>query len=436
MAFRPLCGEPLCKMLSMQATPEEVQLRVGVRADHLAALAKEASHQDSAIGIRFVEPSASKLIACGYQTKNFSVKGKTSNWGPMKGHVPVDQALSKLAMLHRDRIAQANANVQNMLLQDQPQLYRQFSGVPSGDGTRMQIIAAPLLLSTRVFMGQYPHLSITAETSTIDFCDAAMPDVAFCARRRGEQWAFTYAEGDARHAPLQVVAYQDRDASRALRGAPLLITADYDLLLLMPSIRSHGSKDNRPVPLVTAANYSAYCGRSVVDKTNAAQKDRDLLMFHKPIVGNASQRIEDLIKRLSAAFPIPSIALQHGATTQVTEGAPLPARPLIHHSDDLGNPFADAAANYPALIVLPKPLAHYVRNAARGVVVENDHFRDRPSAEQLQTKPLATDIASHRSLDAAPYFVINDHVQFCAFYDVLRDVFHFVGAPNPLWLMR
>lgn len=220
LAFRPLCGEPLCIMLSMLASAEEVQLRVGVRAEHLTALAKEAAHQDAVIGIRFVEPAASKLIASGYQSKNLSVKGKTSNWGPMRGLVPVDQALSKLATRGRDRIAQSSAAVKQMLREEQRGTPGTFSGVQNEHGARMQIVAAPLILSTCAFAAQYPHLPIAAKPDVLGFQDEIMPDITFRAHRRAKSWTFTYAAGAAPYRPLKVVAYQDRDASNALRGAP------------------------------------------------------------------------------------------------------------------------------------------------------------------------------------------------------------------------
>jgi len=483
LAFRPLCGEPLCIMLGMQATAEEVQLRVGVRAEHLFALAKEAAHQDAVIGIRFVEPAASKLIARGYQSKNLNVKGKTSNWGPMRGFVPVDQALSKLAIRGRDRIAQASAAVELMLRKEQSVAPDRFGGVQNEYGERMQIVAAPLILSTAAFLSHYPHLPIAAKPDVIAFQDDAMPGVSFRAYRRAGTWTFTYAEGTAPYVPLRVIAYQDRDASSVLRGPPLPVTGDYDLLLLMPSIRAHGSKDNRPVPLVTASNYSAYRGRMSIDRDKTAKRDRALLDLHKPMLGNASARVEELVERLRMAFPTrpPSLQAEEG-------GAAAAHRPLIHHSDDSGNPFADAAANYPALIVLPKSLARYVRNDARGFVAESGRFlggypserrvnsshvqapvRERPAyrvGERRDARPVARRLEREEarreacpighegehegeregehegehegqaSLHAAPYFIVSDHAQFCALYDVLRDVFHFVGAPNPLWRMR
>jgi hypothetical protein len=45
---------------------------------------------------RFVEADATELIRMGYGTKGMNVKGKSANWGPHAGFIPVDQKFSKL----------------------------------------------------------------------------------------------------------------------------------------------------------------------------------------------------------------------------------------------------------------------------------------------------------------------------------------------------
>jgi hypothetical protein len=50
-----------------------------------------------AIAIRKVEIPALKYLQSGYPTKNFHIKGKSSNWGPHQGLIPVRQQYSKLA---------------------------------------------------------------------------------------------------------------------------------------------------------------------------------------------------------------------------------------------------------------------------------------------------------------------------------------------------
>ena len=450
IAFLPLAGASLHQMLAFQASPTEIERRVGVRAAHLPAIAKEATHQDSAIGIRFVEPAASKLIAQGHHTKNLSVKGKSSNWGPMRGFVPIEQALSKLALRHPERVDAANQSIHAMLLKERHAARDNYQGIENEEGQRMQIVAAPLTLSAHAFKGQCAALDITDHLDEIAFSDAAMPNVQFLGRRRGAQWTFGYARPGHAYLSLAVVAYQDRDGRGVLRGAPRLVTADYDLLFLMPSIRAHGSKDNRPVPLVNAENYRAYSGRASDDDASVAARDRVLLDLHKPFMGNASFRVEELVARMSRSFPVECEAPRN--TSPPIDIGCLPesqkayscgiglARPLIHHSDDLANPFSDAGANYPALIILPKSLSHYVRNAARGMVAEGAYSREQLAIAANRNAALRI-AASNRliagecplALDAAPYFVVDNHAEFRTLYHLLRHVLHFVGAPNPLW---
>lgn len=54
-----------------------------------------ARQTNTVFGIRPVERIVTTLIEEGFPTKGFSVKGKSSNWGPQAGFICVDQHLSK-----------------------------------------------------------------------------------------------------------------------------------------------------------------------------------------------------------------------------------------------------------------------------------------------------------------------------------------------------
>ena len=69
----------------------------GIVISHLAILAALAEELDIVFAFRPVNPLATQLIEQNYPTKNLTIKGKSSDWGPMAGFIPVRQEWSKLA---------------------------------------------------------------------------------------------------------------------------------------------------------------------------------------------------------------------------------------------------------------------------------------------------------------------------------------------------
>lgn len=69
--------------------------RGGVPVEHALRMQAVARQTNTVFGIRPVERIVTTLIEEGFPTKGFSVKGKSSNWGPQAGFICVDQHLSK-----------------------------------------------------------------------------------------------------------------------------------------------------------------------------------------------------------------------------------------------------------------------------------------------------------------------------------------------------
>src|SRR5687768_18191804 len=65
-----------------------------IRPDMIAA-AQVADQLDEVIVFRSTGPWAKRWIERGHPTKNFHVKGKSSDWGPQAGCVPHDAKFSK-----------------------------------------------------------------------------------------------------------------------------------------------------------------------------------------------------------------------------------------------------------------------------------------------------------------------------------------------------
>ncbi len=80
----------------------------GIPPSYLENMQKVADREDTIIAVRPVEKICKTLIEEGYESKGLKIKGKSSNWGPMAGFIPVDQGFSKLAG-DPEKIAKSNA---------------------------------------------------------------------------------------------------------------------------------------------------------------------------------------------------------------------------------------------------------------------------------------------------------------------------------------
>jgi hypothetical protein len=81
-----------------QLAAEEKAIKAsGMVPDHARKIANVARARNEVIIMRRVNPDATALIEKGAGTKSMHIKGKSSDWGPHAGFIPVDAAQSKLA---------------------------------------------------------------------------------------------------------------------------------------------------------------------------------------------------------------------------------------------------------------------------------------------------------------------------------------------------
>lgn len=69
----------------------------GIPPEYLQKMQEVSDNEGVLIAVRPVEKICRTLISEGYGSKGLHIKGKSSNWGPMAGFIPVDQQFSKLA---------------------------------------------------------------------------------------------------------------------------------------------------------------------------------------------------------------------------------------------------------------------------------------------------------------------------------------------------
>lgn len=93
----------------------EPPVTIGIPVIHQQILANIANEENIIIGIRPVDPKSMSLIESGqYSSKNANVKGKSSDWGPHSGFIPVLQQFAKTS--GRKQFDKYNHYVQDSLL--------------------------------------------------------------------------------------------------------------------------------------------------------------------------------------------------------------------------------------------------------------------------------------------------------------------------------
>jgi hypothetical protein len=329
-----------------------VTSRTGLVAEHLPKLQALAERENLIIAFRPVERYATQLIAEGYPTKDFHIKGKSSDWGPMAGFIPVDQTFSKLNGRPR-AIEKFNAKVLESLNlpPDRPGgAARAASGPLTVSEARLQYLAEQGLITLRPGPGERGTLEARGRDGR-DYTFTAIPE------RGGYR-----IEHDGM--PLYVLC------DLATRKG---ITADYDLLLVAPHIGEYGELDGVPLKDTShdvfkarMENYASFKAGGV-DALPAPLRDAYLdpakfyAKAHKDM-GNTSARTIALIPKLNRAL---------GRANELHESA-LPAAsrpgpPLVHHGADAANPFTEPGANYPATFFFPSQIGEL----EKVVLVEN-----------------------------------------------------------------
>ncbi len=87
----------------------------GIPRDYLEKTQLVANIMDMVVAIRPVERICRTLIEEGVASKGLNIKGKSSNWGPMAGYIPLDQSFSKLAAIVDPHIRQTQITLASAL---------------------------------------------------------------------------------------------------------------------------------------------------------------------------------------------------------------------------------------------------------------------------------------------------------------------------------
>jgi pimeloyl-ACP methyl ester carboxylesterase len=98
----------------------------GMVPSHAKQYLDAADRKDAFILVRPVNPASTRLLAANAAAKGMNVKGKSSNWGPQVGLIPVDQRYSKIWRTvndpnrRRDEIKKYNSETQSSITTPYP----------------------------------------------------------------------------------------------------------------------------------------------------------------------------------------------------------------------------------------------------------------------------------------------------------------------------
>jgi hypothetical protein len=308
-----------------------------------------AAHRNEIIMFRDTGCWSRPYIALGHPTKPFHVKGKSSDWGPQAGLVPLNSEFSKaFAQKDIDKGIAANRHAIQGNYARPVQLFvsEQFIQnellVRKGSANRPPI--------DRVTTPRPGVMYFFCTKPNDDPNGPGKPYVLFGKKESGDRYQiFAF--------PLDVAKTKERELFlKESSGEPLLvmtvpsadlpITGDYDLFAVCPSWGSYGAKDKKMDPTLDDARQNASAKLTAAKATSpnlqVAQQARISLAKieaaktpEDPDRGNLTPRILELIGSLTAAM-----------------GGRFPR---VHHNAESGRPFAPGAQDgFPLTTFHPK----------------------------------------------------------------------------------
>jgi hypothetical protein len=307
---------------TVDALIETLRHRTGIVHGHLALLQDVAQRHDTVIGIRPVDANATDLIAAGYPTKGFHIKGKSANWGPQAGLICVEQRYSKLEN-NEEKVFKFTA--------------RTHECMADGHASAVALTVSAARLDKLLHGGLIDTRSL--------------PDVrgVVTLHARGPSGRIYEFKGTPGHHANEL-HYAITHAGEAIEVlAPEIganpFTADYDLLVVGPHLSDLGPSDNLPIPDIAHSVFRERVGHYRVQPSNLGllqqySSEQSFYEGEPRDIGNASSRIRDMIEVINQAL------VENGER-------------VVHHNADSGNPGSCPADNYPATFFLPRKMGHF-----------------------------------------------------------------------------
>ncbi|WP_322957901.1 anthrax toxin-like adenylyl cyclase domain-containing protein [Providencia huashanensis] len=327
---------------------DQPTIATGVPENHQKAINKVADKYNITIGIRPVDHKSASLIESGiYSSKGLTIKGKSSDWGPHSGFIPVLQQFSKKS--GRDEQSKYNDYVQQSI-------------------DKKHAIAVPLEISSERINELINYKTITP---LIDTDDGDYKKTS--STIDGEEHTFLLKKSPSGKGNIWQVSYQENNEIKPFLviGDPKTgkaMTADYDIFSIIFPI----SELEHYVKVTEMPDWQEWKASVNYEELTPAQKR----LYNNEAEYNKKEGKENGIINNR----IKEVNRQLNRELGRTEGFE-----LVHHGSDDANPVSVMKDNFPITFFLPEslkgknklsgttqPINTYFEMNAHGAIIIND----------------------------------------------------------------
>ncbi|MBX7020539.1 RTX toxin, partial [Providencia rettgeri] len=298
---------------------DQPTIATGVPENHQKAINKVADKYNITIGIRPVDHKSASLIESGiYSSKGLTIKGKSSDWGPHSGFIPVLQQFSKRS--GRDEQSKYNDYVQQSI-------------------DKKHAIAVPLEISLERINELINYKTITP---LIDTDDGDYKKTS--STIDGEEHTFLLKKSPSGKGNIWQVSYQENNEIKPFLviGDPKTgkaMTADYDIFSIIFPI----SELEHYVKVTEMPDWQEWKASVNYEELTPAQKR----LYNNEAEYNKKEGKENGIINNR----IKEVNRQLNRELGRTEGFE-----LVHHGSDDANPVSVMKDNFPITFFLPESL--------------------------------------------------------------------------------
>lgn len=307
---------------------------VGMPSADQKTLAKIANSENLIIGVRAIDNTSTALIASKeYSSKNLFIKGKSSDWGPMSGFIPVDQSLAKSSA--RNDVAKYNSAIQESINQG-------------------YAISVPLTLSL-------DRVNELKHNNILKLSNMLTEIIRVSSKIDNREYNFFLSKSKSKSNDNEyIVNYYDNGklVPISVLGDPISkkpIIADYDLFTVMYSYNDLGKKTviKKMMPWEEWKNSVDYEKLSPTFQeyyNDKALYDR----YEGEALGLISSKVKDVKDKIN-------IALSRE-----------PGKEMVHHGADDANPYSVINDNFPATFFVPDEILNKNLNNEKNTL--KDYF--------------------------------------------------------------
>ncbi|HGN0025588.1 TPA: anthrax toxin-like adenylyl cyclase domain-containing protein [Proteus mirabilis] len=283
-----------------------------------------ANSENVIVGVRPIDTRSTTLIMSKqYSSKGLLIKGKSSDWGPMAGFIPVDQSLAK---------SSARNNVTKYNLANQESLDKGHA------------IAIPLILSSDRVRELHKNNILQLPELLTDIikvtCSVENRDYDFYLSKSNQSGETVYTVNYYDNGKLVPVHVLGDPISKK----PMI--ADYDLFTVMYSYNDLSEKTMVKKPLSWEEWKNTVNYNELLPACKQYYTDKDLYdRYEGEQLGLISAHVKKVKDKINTS-------LQRGK-----------GKEMIHHGADDANPFSVITDNFPATFFVPDELLNKALNS-------------------------------------------------------------------------